>query len=119
MIVQRLCVIASFDEFASGVLLRPRIAFHMSFLLLFLMASSSTPFQLSVLESMIASFASLQASIHFWWLALIVQQCRLRVRIFVLTSCVIRDLAFHRGLVFPTRTFVTAFRISVKQAKYF
>ena len=117
--VRPLCDIPSFGEFASGVLLKAHIIFHMSCLLLFVLASSSTPFQPSVLVSLITVLASLQASISSWQLTLIVQQSWLHTQIFALTWGVIQSFAFCCGLILPMWTSATAFGISLKWAKHF
>ena len=59
---------ASFGELASDALLRLLINFHMSFPLMFVLAPSSTSFQLSVL-----------ISIYLCWLVLMVHHSGLRI----------------------------------------
>ena len=75
------CDIASLGEFASGVPFNPFMTFHMSLLLVLVMAPSRTSFQLSVFASLMASLASLHAFIHSCLLVLMVRLSWFLIRI--------------------------------------
>ena len=83
----------------------PCITFHMSCLLLFIKASSGTPFQLLVLASLSALLVFLPTSVHSWQFSPFCNE----VHRFIL----LREVPCRvcRSLVFPTLTSATAFRI--------
>ena len=107
--------IASLGEFASGAPSDPFMTFHMSLLLVLVMAPASTSFQLFVFVSLIASLASLHAFIHFCLFMLMVRPDWFLVRILARTCGVIQSFAFFLGFVFPTCVSATEFRISVNR----
>ena len=106
VITRPCCDIASLGEF------NPFITFHMSLLLVLVMASSRTSFQ----QSVFASLASLHAFIHSCLFVLMVRLSWFLIRILARTCGVIQGLAFFLGFVFPTCVSATEFRISVNQA---
>ena len=115
VIVRSLCDIALLGQFASGVLLRPWITFHMFGPSEFDIASWRRSFQLSDLASLIVSVASRQASIHSWQFWCIVLRRRFRVLILARTCGVIQGLDLLLGLDFPTWVVAAEIRISLKR----
>ena len=107
--------IASLGELASGVPLRHWITFHMLRRSELDIASWRRLFQLSVLDSLIASLASRQAPIHswrFWWL---VWWRWFRLHILARIYRVIQGLDFLLGLDFPTEVVAAEIRMSLKR----
>ena len=93
---------ASLGELVSGVPLTPRMTFHTSRPSTFDIELCKRSFQLLALASLMATFASRQASIHscrVWW---IVRWRQLRLLIFARTCGLIQGFGFLLGLVLPT-----------------
>ena len=102
VIVRPLWGMTSLSELVSGVLLTPRMTFHTSRPSTFDIELCKRSFQLLALASLIATFASWQASIHSCWFWFIVRWRRLQLRIFARTCGLIQGFGFLLGLVLPT-----------------
>ena len=107
--------IALLGELALGVPFRPWITFHMFGMSELDIASWRILFQLSVLDSLIASVAGRQASIHCCCFWCIVRQRRFQMRILARTWGVFQGLDFLLGLDFPTWAVAAEMRIPMMQ----
>ena len=102
VIVQPSWDMASFRELVSGIHLRPQMTFHIPGPSSSDIEQCRKSFQLFALASLIATFASQQASIlfcQFWW---IVRRKLLRLLIFARTCGLIQGYGFLLGLVLLT-----------------